>query len=99
MTMELNDYCNNVSLELTGWKEKMDGIVRKFDHVSTGDKERVVNEVNELHIIADELNERIQGLTRACMTSWKPERADHDVVWPEQSSRTWSAVAQSDFGG
>ncbi len=99
MAMELNDYCDNVTRELSGWKEKMDGIVRKFDHVSTGDKERVVNEVNELHIIADELYDRIEGLKKACMTSWKPVRDDHDVVWPEQSQRTWSFISQSDIGG
>ncbi len=98
--MEIRDYCTNMTAELAGWKDKVDGVVRKLDHVSTGAKERVFTEVNELHIIADELNDRIDGLTRACMTTWQPQKeSGHDVIWPEQSSRMWDSVSQSDFGG
>ncbi len=97
--MEIKDYCTNVSAELMGWKDRVEGVVRKLDHASTGDKKGVVSEVNELHIIADELGERIEGLTQACMTSWQPQRPAHDVIWPEQTSRAWDDVSQSDFGG
>ena len=98
--MEIKDYCTNVTAELTGWKDKVEGVVRKLDHASTGDKERVVAEVNELHIIADELNDRIEGLTRACMTSWQPQKGlGHDIIWPEQTSRMFDSVSQSDIGG
>jgi len=98
--MELKDYCDNVTLELAGWKAKMDGVVSKLDHVSTGDKERVVPEVNELHIISEELGERINGLKIACMTRWQPEGKDtHEVIWPEQFGGSWDAISQSDIGG
>lgn len=98
--MEIKDYCTNVTAELAGWKTKVDGVVRKLDHTSTGYKEKVVSEVNELHMISDELNDRIDGLTKACMTSWQPQRdLGHDVIWPEQSARMWEDVSQSDIGG
>ncbi len=98
--MEIRDYCTNVTAELAGWKSKVDGVVSKLDHASTGDKERVVLEVNELHMLADELNDRIEGLNRACMTSWQPQKEiGHDIIWPEQSARTWDTVSQSDIGG
>jgi hypothetical protein len=98
--METREYCNNVTLELAEWKAKVDGIVRKLDSRSTGEKEKVYYDVNGLHIVADELNERIDGLTRACMMNWAPARSeDHEVTWPEQSSRSWDFISQSDFGG
>ncbi len=98
--MEIKDYCTNVTAELAGWKTKMDGVMNKLDHASTGAKERVVPEVNELHMIVDELNDRIDGLTRTCMTTWQPQKeAGHEVIWPEQSPKLWDAVSQSDIGG
>jgi hypothetical protein len=55
--------------------------------------------VNGLHIIAEELDDRLKGLCNACMTTWEPQMEDHDIVWPEQSSGTWNAISESDFGG
>ncbi len=97
--METREYCDSVVLELSGWKEKVDSLVNKFDHVSTGDKEKVVGEINELHIISDELDSRLAQLCNACATTWEPQMEDHDVAWPEQSPRTWNEVSISDIGG
>jgi len=97
--MEVREYCDSVTVELAGWKAKVDDVVRKLDHVSTGGKEKVVGEVNELHMIIDELSDRIEGLKIACMTNWKPEREDHDIVWPRQFDDTWDTISQSDIGG
>ncbi len=97
--METREYCDNVSFELAGWKSKIDDVVRRFDHVATRDKERVVGEVNELHMISDELDSRLQELCSACMTTWQPRMEDHEVTWPEQSARTWDFISLSDIGG
>jgi hypothetical protein len=100
MVMEVRDYCTNVSAELAGWKAKMYDVVNKLDHVSTGAKEKVVPEVNELHMIIDELGDRIARLGRECSTNWKPERGqDHEVIWPKQFGETWDSISQSDIGG
>jgi len=88
-----------MSFELAGWKAKIDNIVNKFDHLSTGAKERFIGEVNGLHIISDEMSERMLGLRSACDKNWQPQTEDHDVVWPSQKERSSSTVAQSDFGG
>jgi len=98
-TTEYTEYCSNLTSELSGWKEKIDHIVARFDHMSTGEKERFVGEVNGLHIISDELSDRVQGLNTACEMNWMPTREDHDVAWPEQSEKTYARVSQSDFGG
>lgn len=98
--METKEYCENVTLELSEWKEKVDGIVRRLDGRSTGEKEKVYYDLNGLHIVSDELKERIDGLSKACMMNWKPFGGDdHEVTWPEQSARTFGFVSQSDIGG
>ena len=67
--------------------------------MSTGEKERFVGEVNGLHIISDELTERMRGLSTACEMNWMPERNVHDVAWTEQTEKSYARVSQSDFGG
>ncbi len=64
--METIEYCDNIVAELSGLKDKMDSVLNKFDHASSDDKKRVINEVNELHKITDELDDRIKGLKREC---------------------------------
>jgi len=99
VTRDYKDYCDTVGLELSGWRDKVDDLLRKLDHMSTGAKEKVVSEVNGLHILAEELNERIAKLGRECSTNWQPQREDHDVVWPAQNAGTFNELAQSDIGG
>jgi hypothetical protein len=96
---EYREYCDNLTFELAGLKEKIDHIVDRFDHLSTGEKERFVGEVNGLHIISSELTDRLMGLNTACEMNWMPQREEHDVSWPEQSEKTYARVYQSDFGG
>ncbi len=98
--METKEYCDNVTLELAEWKSKLDGVIGKLDKRSTGEKEGVYYDVNGLHIVADELNDRIEGMRVACMMNWAPFKGDdHEVTWPEQSARTWDFISQSDIGG
>ena len=74
--MEVTDYCDNVIVELAGWKAKMYDLARKLDKMPTGQKEKVVPEVNELHMIIEELGDRIERLRKECPISWRPEKTD-----------------------
>lgn len=98
--MEVNEYCDNLTAELSGWKSKMDHLAEKFDHTSTGNKEKVFPEVNELHMIIDDLNFRIRGLNTACSVNWKLEKEDeHMIVWPAYFEGSWDSISVSDLGG
>ena len=74
--MELEDYCRNVQIELTGWKAKVYDVMRRLDRADTGDKGKIVSEVNDLHIIVEELSDRISQLERECPTEWRPAREE-----------------------
>jgi hypothetical protein len=99
--MATKDYCDNVSTELYGWQAKVFDVVRKLDGLSTGEKEKVVPEVFALHMIIEELNERLDGLSRACDLNWKAESEEerHMMFWPDYINGIAQSIAQSDFGG
>ncbi len=100
--MDVNDYCNNVTVELAGWKAKVYDVVRKLDKMSTGDKEKVVPQVNELHIILEELGDRIENLKKECPTSWAPERTEIENkvgYLRTKLDKVWNNISPSDIGG
>jgi hypothetical protein len=74
--MELQDYCRNVEIELTGWQAKVKEVVRRLDRADTGDKGNIVSQVNDLHIMMEELGHRISQLEKECPTEWHPAREE-----------------------
>lgn len=74
--MKVQDYCKNVANELNGWKAQMYDVVRKLDKMPTGEKEKLVPTVNELHMIIEGINDRINSLEKACPTEWKPDEEE-----------------------
>ncbi len=100
--MDVKDYCSNLTIELLGWKAKVYDVVRKLDKMSTGDKEKVAPEVNELHIILEELSDRIEKLKKECPTSWAPERTDIETkvgYLRTKLDKVWDTISPSDIGG
>jgi len=72
--MELKPYCDSLSMELTAWKAKIYDTVRRFDKMDTGDKQKVVPQINELHMIVEEMDDRIGRLRDECPAQWEPEK-------------------------
>lgn len=99
--MATKDYCDNVSTELYGWQTKVFDVVSKLDRLSTGEKEKVVPEVFALHMIIEELNDRLEGLARACDLNWKAESEEekHRIVWPDYINAGAESMPQSFIGG
>jgi predicted nuclease with TOPRIM domain len=100
--MDLKDYCGNVGIELSGWKARMYEVVRKLDKVSSGDKQKVVPMVNELHMILEELDDRVDRLRRECPTQWGPDKIDIEgkfQVMKTKWEEVWKNVSPGDIGG
>jgi predicted nuclease with TOPRIM domain len=100
--MDAKDYCGSLVTELSGWKAKMYDVTRKLDKVSSGDKEKVVPMVNELHMILEELDDRVERLKTDCPTQWGPDKIDIEgkfhaleTKWEE----AWKNVSPGDIGG
>lgn len=100
--MELNDYCESVNTELTMWKARLYDVISKIDHLPTGDKQRMYEEVNGLHIIMAELEDRIEKLRTECPTEWKPVREEISTHFSGLSNKyndTTRELFDYDFGG
>lgn len=98
--MDVVDYCENLSVELTGWKAKMYEVVRKLDKMSTGQKEKVVPEINELHMVIEELTDRIEKLKKECPADWKPDELNEKAEGLRiKLDDVWDTVSPSDIGG
>jgi predicted nuclease with TOPRIM domain len=69
--MEFDSYCDNRAAELSGWRDKLDEALAKFDEASCSDKAKLVPQLNDLHMIKEELEERIERLETACLTTRK----------------------------
>ena len=100
--MEVKDYCKNVDMELTLWKAKLYDVLGKIEKLPTGRKERIFEEVNGLHIIMSELEERIDKLRTECPIAWKPEHETIKKRLSDLSEKYQFATEEFfdyDFGG
>ncbi len=69
---EVQSYCDNLVTELGSWKAKVQDVLSRIDRVSSGDKEKIIDQVRDLHMFLGELENRIEGLKVECPTSWEP---------------------------
>jgi hypothetical protein len=68
--MDAKSYCDSVRIELTQWKAKLYDVIRKTESLSADHKNKVGPTVDELNVIVDDLNERIELLARECPVEW-----------------------------
>jgi len=74
--MDVKDYCKTLEAELTVWKAKVYDIIARLDKVSSGEKEKVIDQVRDLHVLFVELDDRISRLKRECPTEWGPDKIE-----------------------
>lgn len=100
--MEVKDYCKYVDVELTIWKAKLYDVLRKMEELPTSNKQQMFKEVNGLHIVISELDERIEKLRTECPLVWKPDQENIQAKFSELNSKfndTAGVLFDYDFGG
>lgn len=76
--MDVMDYCKKMELELTAWKAKLYDLTRKIDSLGSAEKEKVLPNVEDLHMYVTEMTDRIEKLKSECPTEWSPMKKDID---------------------
>lgn len=76
---DVNNYCDNVVAELSVWKAKAYDVVRRIDKLSSGDKAKLGDQVNDLHMYIEEFENRIDRLRRECPTDWKSDQIEMET--------------------
>ena len=100
--MDVNSYCDNLTKELSGWKQKVEDIAGRIDNMPSGDKGKVLNQVNDLHVLIEELEDRISRLRNECPTEWSPEKIELDSKLTKISNvcqECWDNVSSAYGGG
>ncbi len=82
--METNNYCDNLVAELSGWKAKVSEVLGRMDRVSSGDKEKVIDQVRDMHMFLGELENRIEALKVECPTGWEPGHIEMEAKLSEK---------------
>ena len=92
--MDVLDYCKGMEMELTAWKAKLYDLTRKMDRLSSGDKQRMLGSVEDLHIFVTEFEDRIEKLRNECPTEWSPQKKDMDDAHVNMRSRYEDTMAE-----
>lgn len=76
--MDVMDYCKGMEMELTAWKAKLYDLTRKVDNLGSAAKEKILPNVEDLHMFLTEMGDRIEQLKNECPTEWSPMKKDID---------------------
>jgi hypothetical protein len=77
-------YCEDLVTELGGWRAKVFDVVTRIDNVSSGDKEKIIDQVRDLHMFLEELDNRLDGLRRECPTGFEPGEIEMEAKLTEK---------------
>lgn len=94
--MEVKNYCKNLEMELTGWKARLYDVVKTIDRKPTGDKQKLLEDIEGFHILMTELDDRIDQLRSECPTDWNEQRREIQTRIDELQSK-WKKTEQTFF--
>jgi len=70
--MDVKDYCKGMETEMTAWKAKLYDVMRNFDKLGTAEREKILPNIEDLHIFLEEMADRVEKLKHECPTDWSP---------------------------
>lgn len=73
--MKARNCCKTMEAELTAWKANVYDIVRAMDTLPGGEKEKILHNIEDLHILITEMDERIEQIRDNCT----PETGIDDI--------------------
>ncbi len=99
---DVTTYCDSLVAELSVWKAKAYDVVRRLDKLSSGDKSKFADQVNDLHIYIEELENRIGRLRTECPTDWKADAIEMETKFGHLKGRfndLYANFSPGDIGG
>ncbi len=105
--MKARNCCKTMEMELTAWKAIVYDIVRKMESLPGGEKEKILPNIEDLHIMISEMDSRIEEVREKCT----PEVGIDDIATERQdfdqhlaklrvtADEAMHLLAAGDFGG
>lgn len=103
--MTTNDFCTNLRLELSAWRDSVDDVLKKFENVHGPEKARILGNVEDLQMVVEEFNERIEQLKDTCSVDGFEDigtvRAEAEKSLPNvrDIDQAMAAIGAGSFGG
>ncbi len=100
--MDTYTYCDNLATELAGWRSRIDTVITKLDRNAPGSTCKGITQVNDLQMVVEELNDRIDRLRNECSTEYEPGGAGFPREFGQMGPSwkgAWENVSPGDFGG
>lgn len=73
--MKARNCCKTMEAEVTAWKANVYDIVRAMETLPGGEKEKILPNIEDLHILITEMEERIEQIRESCT----PETGIDDI--------------------
>jgi hypothetical protein len=73
--MKARNCCKTMQAELTAWKANVYDIVRKMEELPGGERERILPNIEDLHMLISEMDDRIENIEDNCT----PETGIDDI--------------------
>ncbi len=70
--MDVLDYCKGLENEMTAWKAKLYDVMRKVDKLGSAEKEKMLPNIEDLHLFLEEMTDRVETLKTECPSDWSP---------------------------
>jgi len=105
--MKARNCCKTMEMELTAWKAIIYDIARKMDKLPGGEKAKVLSNIEDLHILVEEMDIRIDDIREKCnpetgIDDIRTEREDFDKHMASlrvKSEDAMKVLGAGNFGG
>jgi len=74
--MDVQDYCKGIDVEMTAWKAKLYDVMRKVDKLGSSEKEKILPNIEDLHMLLEEMSDRVENLKTECPSDWSPMKKE-----------------------
>jgi hypothetical protein len=74
--MDVQDFCKGMEAEMTAWKAKLYDVMRKVDNLGSAEKEKILPNIEDLHMYLEEMSARVETLKTECPSDWSPMKKD-----------------------
>lgn len=85
--MDAKDFCKGMEIELTAWKAKIYDAIRKTETISSGDREKILPNIQDINMIVTELEDKIESLKTECPADWSPQKKEIDDAHVDMRSK------------
>jgi len=105
--MKARNCCKTMEMELTAWKAIVYDITRKLERLPGGEKTKVLPNIEDLHMLLEEMDGRIEDIREKCtpetgiddIRTEKKEFDEHLASLRVKSEDAMKILGAGNFGG